>query len=96
MVTDFGTSASNKLTFSNSGFSLGLSGASSTPQHLAAALFVDNGFTNTTQRFSYNTTSGVLSYSSDGNGGNPITIVATLNDHATLTAGSAGNLYFTT
>ena len=36
-IADFGASSTNELVFSNSGFSLGLSGATSTPQALSAS-----------------------------------------------------------
>ena len=56
-IADFNASSTNELVFSNSGFALGLSGASSTPQALPTTLFTSNAtgaFSTTAQRFAYN------------------------------------------
>ncbi len=99
-ITDFGASASNEIVLRKSGFNLGVDQtlATGTPQHLAASVFVANStgaFTTTSQRFAYNTTTGVLSYAADGSGSSSKAAVVTLTDHAGLSAGSTGNLFFT-
>ncbi len=98
-IADFATSATNELVFSNSGFSLGLSGASSTPQALsasqAATLFTSNTtgtFANTSQRLAYDTTNHELFSSADGSGSTRH-LVATLTDHASI---AASQLFFIT
>ncbi len=98
-ITDFAASASNELVLRNSGFNLGVDQGqgTGTPKPLAATVFVANAtgtFTNTSQRFAYNTTTGVLSYSADGSGAAGSKIV-TLTGHPALSAGSGGNLFFT-
>jgi len=97
-ITDFAASAGNELVVRNSGFNLGVDQGlgTDTPKHLDASLFVANGggtFTKTTQRFAYDTTAGALYYSANGSGSTKSAVV-TLSDHATLTAGTLGNLYF--
>lgn len=65
-VTDF---AGDRIAFSDIGFDLGLPGASNTAQPLPTALFTSNatgGFTNTNQRFAYNTANGKLFFDADG------------------------------
>jgi Ca2+-binding RTX toxin-like protein len=76
MIADFGASTTNELVFSNSGFILGLTGATSTPQQMTSAeattLFTANStgaFANTSHRLAYDTTNGELFSSSDGSGG---------------------------
>jgi fibronectin-binding autotransporter adhesin len=76
VIADFAASASNELVFSNAGFNLGFSGATSTPQKWtaseAATEFVADGtgsFTTTSQRLAYDTTTGNLFASTDGSGG---------------------------
>ena len=98
VVADFAAvSSSNELVFSNFGFSLGLGGASAAPQALPTTLFVSNStgaFTNTTERFAYNTGNGQLLYSADGNAsGSTPQLVATLTNHPGL---AASQLFFVT
>lgn len=101
-ITDFGASAGNELVLRNSGFNLGVDNGlgTATPQHLDASVFVaDAGgvFTTPGQRFAYDPTSGTLYYDANGSG-TPFSksAVVTLTDHATLSAGNLGNLYFRT
>ena len=59
----------NEIVFSNSGFALGLSGATATPKPLPGGLFVSDStgaFTAATQRFAYGTSNGELFYSASG------------------------------
>ncbi len=94
-ITDFGKSSSNELVFSNSGFNLGLSGATSTPQALSSSLIGDlstGAFTTTTQRFAYNQSTGQLLFGADGSGG-ASNVVATLSGDPALTA---SRLFFVT
>jgi len=98
-ITDFGASASNEIVLRNSGFNLGADQGmgTGTPQHLAASVFVANStgaFTNTGQRFAYNTTTGALSYSAHGSGSAGSRVVV-LAGHPTLAAGLAGHVFFT-
>ncbi len=97
IITDFLGSSTNEIVFSDFGFSLGLPGASSTPQALPTNLFVANStgaFTNLTQRFSYDTVNGQLHFDADGNGGGSTShLVATLTGAPALTA---SHLFFTT
>ena len=68
-IADFTASTTNEIVFSNTGFALGLSGATSTPQALPAGLVVSDAtgvFTATTQRFAYDTANGDLHYSASG------------------------------
>ncbi len=97
-IADFGASSTNELVFSNSGFSLGLSGATSTPQALSASqsttLFTANGtgaFANTSQRLAYDTTNGELFSSTDGSGGTSH-LVATLTGEPSIN--TANQLFF--
>ena len=90
-------SPTNELVFSNSGFNLGLGGASSTPQALtaseAATLFTANAtgaFANTSQRLAYDTANGEL-FSSTAGSGSASHLVATLTNHPTI---AAGQLFF--
>ncbi len=83
-IADFAASSTNELVFSNSGFSLGLTGGTTTPQALsasqAATLFTANStgaFANTSQRLAYDTTNGEL-FSSTGGSGGTSHLVATL------------------
>jgi Ca2+-binding RTX toxin-like protein len=96
-IKDFTASTTNEIVFSNSGFALGLSGATSTPKPLPAGLLVSDAtgaFTATTQRFAYNTTVGALYYDAQGNTtGSSRELVATLTGHPTFTA---TNLFFAT
>jgi hypothetical protein len=94
-IADFSASSTNQIAFSNSGFALGLSGATSTPQALPSSRIgsLTNGtFTNTMQRFAYKQSTGQLFFSSDGSGGTAH-LVATLTGDPTLTA---GRLFFVT
>jgi Ca2+-binding RTX toxin-like protein len=94
-ITDF-VHGTDKFTFSDIGFALGLAGATSTPQALPSNLFsskTDGTFDNTTERFAYNATTGQVVYSDDGSGPDPSRAVATLTGHPTLTA---SDLYFVT
>ena len=80
-VTDFGSplSATNELVFSNKGFHLGLKNASTTPMVLPARFVVTNStgsFTNTHQRFAYDTTNGDLFFSATGSNANKDLVVA--------------------
>ncbi len=85
-ITDFGASSANEIVFSNSGFNLGLSGATSTPQPLPADLFTTS-FSNTTQRFVYDTVGGTLYYGPDGSGSSgSIAGIAQLDGAPNLTA----------
>ena len=96
-ITDFATSASNAIVFRNAGFDLGIDNGQGSG-FLDASLFVANTtgtFTTTSQRFAYNTTGGGLFYDPDGSGTSfGKTAVALLTDHATLSAGATGNLFF--
>jgi Ca2+-binding RTX toxin-like protein len=95
-ITDFGASATNKLVFSNSGFNLGLGGATSTPQALSASLIgsLTNGtFTTGAQRFAYDQSTGRLLFDADGNGSGASHLVATLTLDPALTA---SRLFFVT
>jgi uncharacterized repeat protein (TIGR03803 family) len=59
----------NKIVFSNKGFNLKLSGATSTPKPLPTSLFVSDNmgtFTAAKQRFAYGMTNGELFYSASG------------------------------
>ncbi len=88
-IQDFGASGTNELAFSDAGFNLGLGGASSTPTPLPGALIgslTAGTFSNTTQRFAYNSSTGTLEFSADGSGSTPGTI-ATLSSHPTVVAG---------
>jgi hypothetical protein len=92
-IKDFGASPSNELVFSNIGFNLGFSGASSTPTSMGSAattLFTVGSFTSQSQRFAYDKSNGELSFSSDGGKGTP-QLVAALSDHATI---GASQLFF--
>ena len=85
-ISDF-IHASDKIALSNAGFGLGLAGANAAPQPLPASLFSpqSNGsFTTAAQRFSYNSTSGALSYDADGSGAGASRLIATLTTHPTL------------
>jgi hypothetical protein len=91
-ITDF---KGDKLVISNSGFHLGLAGATSTPKPLPPTLFhasATGAFTGTAQRFAYNTTDGRLRFDADGKGGSSSPqLVATLTDHPAL---AASDLFF--
>ena len=63
----------------------GLSGATSTPQPLPADLFTTS-FSNTTQRFVYDTVGGTLYYGPDGSGSGGIAGIAQLDGAPNLTA----------
>ena len=97
VITDFSASSSNEIVLSNSGFDLGLSGATATPKALPSSLFVSNSagtFTNGTQRFAYDTTNGELYFDPDGNGASSARNgVVGLTGHPTL---SASQLFFVT
>ena len=88
-IKDFAASGANELVFSNAGFNLGQSGATSTPQALPTSLFTTGSFTNTTQRLAYN--AGQLFASADGSGSTPH-LVATLTGSPSITA--ASQLFF--
>ncbi|HEV2335370.1 MAG TPA: calcium-binding protein, partial [Stellaceae bacterium] len=95
MVTDF-VHGTDKLTFSDLGFDLGLAGATSTPHALPVTLFssrtngtFDAG--NTTERFAYNASTGQLIYGANGSASSGFHTVATLTGHPTVTA---SDLYF--
>ncbi len=96
-IADFAASTTNEIAFSNSGFALGLSGATSTPKPLPASLFstqTNGTFDNAVERFAYNTTVGTLYYDAQGNTtGSSRELVATLTGHPTFTA---TNLFFAT
>ena len=93
-IADFAASSTNGLVFSNSGFSLGLTGGTTTPQALtsteAATLFTANStgaFANTSQRLAYDTTNGELFSSTDGSGG-ASHHVATLTGEPSINTGN--------
>ncbi len=93
-IADFGASSTNELVFSNSSFSLGLTGGTTTPQAIsssaAATLFTANttgAFANTSQRLAYDTTNGEL-FSSTGGSGGTSHLVATLTGEPAITASS--------
>ena len=95
VVADFAASAQNQIVVGNFGFSLAQSGASATPEQLPSNLFVKNAtgkFTDTAQRFAYDTTNGKLFFAADGSGSTP-ELVATLANHPGL---SASQLFFIT
>ncbi|MGC2412054.1 MAG: hypothetical protein WA459_05075 [Stellaceae bacterium] len=100
-ITDFAASSTNMIVLRDSGFNLGVDDGMGTgsAQHLAASVFVTNStgsFTTTGQRFAYNTTNGTLRYDKDGSGGSfSAGTVVVLSGHPVLSAGSAGNLFFT-
>ena len=92
-ITDFAASAGNEIAFSNFGFLLGLSGATSTPKALPGSLIgslSSGAFSNTKQRFAYKQSTGQLFFDSGGSGGTAH-LVATLTGYPTL---SAGHLFF--
>ena len=94
-MTDFSAASRDKLLFSNSGFDLGLSGATETAQKLPGSLFVANNagkFRTTTQRFAYDTQTGQLYYDAGGSA-TPTAqhLVVTLDSYPALVA---GNLFF--
>jgi Ca2+-binding RTX toxin-like protein len=93
-IADF-THSTDKITFSDAGFSLGLSGASSTLHSLPTTLFTSNAtgsFNSAADRFAYDTANGALYYDSHGNtAGSSRQHIATLTGHPTLTA---GDLFF--
>jgi hypothetical protein len=98
-ILSFSASSTNELTFSNSNFGFGLSGASATPQAIsssaAATLFTANttgAFANTSQRLAYDTTNGEL-FSSTAGSGDTSHLVATLTGEPAITASS--QLFFT-
>ncbi len=94
-ITDFSKSSTNQIAFSNSGFALGLSGATSTPKALPSNLIgsLSTGtFSTTKQRFAYKKSTGQLFFDSKGSGGTAH-LVATLTGDPTLTA---GRLFFVT
>jgi len=94
-IADFTASTTNEIAFSNSGFALGLSGASPTPKPLPATLFVSDStgtFTATTERFAYGTTNGELFYSASGTTATEH-LVAKLTGDPNLTA---SHLFFVT
>ncbi len=95
-IVDFAASSTNELVFSNSGFSLGQSGASATPQALPTTLFASNStgaFGTTAQRFAYDTTNGQLLYDAQGSAsGSTPQLVATLTGHPAISA--ATQLFF--
>jgi hypothetical protein len=85
-IVDFALSWANEIVFSNSGFDLGLSGATATPQLLPRQLFVENltgHFTSTKQRFAYGFLTGDLYYSAHGSAGSR-ELVADLAGHPHL------------
>ena len=97
-IADFAASTTNELVFSNSGFSLGLTGGTTTPQALsasqAATLFTANStgaFANTSQRLAYDTTNGELFSSTTGSGGTSH-LVATLTGEPAIN--TANQLFF--
>lgn len=97
-ITDFKASASNELVLRNSGFNLGADQGlgTGTPQHLDTAVFrtkTDGTFDNSTERFAYKASTGVLYYGAKGSSGSSSAIV-TLTDLPGLSAGATGNLYF--
>ena len=97
-VTDFGFSVTNELVFSNSGFDLGLTNATMTPTVLPAYLVAVNAtgrFTNTHQRFAYDTSNGDLFYSASGKTANEQLVVA-LTGHPALTTTPNSHLFYIT
>ncbi len=92
VIKDFAVSSTKELVFSDAGFDLGLGGATSTPQQMTTAeaqtLFVADAtgkFTDAGQRLAYDTRTGQLFASSDGNGG-ARHLVVTLSGHPTINA----------
>jgi hypothetical protein len=86
-ITDF-THATDEIAFTNSGFSLKLSGADSTPRPLPVSLFLANTtgtFATTNERFAYDTSTGALYYGAHGSGSSR-ELVAALSGHPTLAA----------
>ncbi len=95
MIKDFAVSATNEIAFSNGGFALGQSGATSTPKALPAGLFVADStgtFTAATQRLAYGTSNGDLYYSASGTTATEH-LVTTLTGHPTI---AASHLFFIT
>jgi len=94
-IKDFAASSTNELVVSNSGFNLGQSGASATPQALPTTLFgssATGAFGAAAQRFAYDTSNGQLLYDSQGNtSGSTPQLVATLTNHPAV---SASQLFF--
>jgi hypothetical protein len=91
-ITDFKASIGNALAFRDIGFNLGVGEGlgGSALKHLDAGVFVANS----TGRFT-NTTTGMLFYDPDGSGtGFSKSALAALIDHASLSAGSVGNVFF--
>jgi Ca2+-binding RTX toxin-like protein len=93
-MTDF-AHGTDKLAFSNAGFHLGLTKASTTPQKLPALLFstkTDGSFDKPGERFAYSKSTGALFFDADGSGASRgRQLIATLADRPTLTA---GDLFF--
>jgi hypothetical protein len=97
-ITDFGFSLTNELVFSNSGFDLGLKNATMTPTVLPASLFTANStgsFTNTSQRFAYDTKNGDLFFSASGTTANK-QLVVVLNGAPPLTTTANSHLFYIT
>ena len=95
-IFDFAVSARNEIVFSNSGFDLGLHGATLTPQPLPGHLFVENAtgrFTSSGQRFAYGFLTGDLYYSAHGSSG-PRELVAELTGHPLHPLVHASQLFF--
>jgi hypothetical protein len=94
-ITDFGASASNELVFSNSGFNLGFSGATSTPTLWTApeiaAHFSKGAGTYASASAGFDYTGGNLFYSATGSSSNQH-LVAALTGSPAITA--ASQLFF--
>jgi Ca2+-binding RTX toxin-like protein len=86
-IADF-TTGTDRIAFSNTGFSLGLAGASATPHALPTGLFstqTNGAFDNSAERFAYNAAAGALYYDARGNtAGSSRELVATLTNHPAL------------
>ena len=94
-VADFTRAQGDKLAFSNSGFHLGLSKASTIPKALPSGLFslkTNGTFDKPGERFAYDNSTGRLYFDADGSGASDHRqLVATAANHPAI---GASNLFF--
>jgi Ca2+-binding RTX toxin-like protein len=94
-IADF-VHAADRISFHDAGFNLGVAEGTGTPavKPLPAALFspnTDGSFATTGNRFAYDTAGGKLYYDADGSSAAARQLIATLTNHAPVTA---SDLYF--